>query len=343
MNGQVERMNGILATKMRSLMGKMEVPNKYWPLAIVTAAFILNRTPSVALQGRTPLEEGTGEKPDLRRMKVFGCKAYVQIPKQQRRGKLNPTAWQGIMVGYSTDSPEWLTLDPRTNNIRKAYSAKFHECDRGFQVSQGNQRAKMFDAGTPEDHDTERSQDSTESTLIETKEGEECMSSGEAASGSQIKEEYNAQEEIDHSSRRSTRIRRQFDPNHMPSGTLEMQRLTKQIENDSTSSDDDEQDVDTDIPNAHENPNQCPTQQTEENNLGLCMAMTTTEGAPRSWKQAIHIRHWKNAMEKGIEQLEAKNAWILVDRTDDMKVLPGVWNFRTKKDENGDIVKHKAR
>ncbi len=82
MNGQVERMIGILATKMRSLMGKMEVPNKYWPLAIVTAAFILNRTPSVALQGRTPLEEGTGEKPDLRRMKVFGCKAYVQIPKQ---------------------------------------------------------------------------------------------------------------------------------------------------------------------------------------------------------------------------------------------------------------------
>ncbi len=169
------------------------------------------------------------------------------------------------------------------------------------------------------------------------------MSSGEAASGSQIKEEYNAQEETDHSSRRSTRIRRQFDPNHMPSGTLEMQRLTKQIENDSTSSDDDEQDVDTDIPNALENPNQCPTQQTEENNLGLCMAMTTTEEAPRSWKQAIHIRHWKNAMEKEIEQLEAKNAWMLVDRTDNMKVLPGVWNFRTKKDENGDIVKHKAR
>ncbi|MCP4237832.1 MAG: transposase family protein, partial [Aestuariibacter sp.] len=38
MNGQVERMIGILATKMRSLLGTMEVPKKYWLLALVTAA-----------------------------------------------------------------------------------------------------------------------------------------------------------------------------------------------------------------------------------------------------------------------------------------------------------------
>ncbi len=110
-----------------------------------------------------------------------------------------------------------------------------------------------------------------------------------------------------------------------------MQRLTNQIENDSTSSDDDEQDTNTDTSNALENPNQCPTQQTERNNLGLCMAITTTEEAPRSWKQAIHIRHWKDTMEKEIEQLESKNACILVDRTNDIKTLPGVWNFRTWK------------
>ncbi len=73
------------------------------------------------------------------------------------------------------------------------------------------------------------------------------------------------------------------------------------------------------------------------------MAITMTEDLPKSWKQAVHVLHWKEAMEKETRELEAKGAWVLVDRTTNMKVLPGVWNYRTKRDENGNIVKHKAR
>ncbi len=145
MNGQVERMIGILATKMRSLLGTMEVPSKYWPLAIITAAYILNRTSSVALDGKTPLEEGTGEKSDLRRMKVFGCKAYVQIPKPLRRGKLSPTVWQEMLVGYSTQSPEWIILDMRTGRLRNAYSVVFNEHESGFtSVDKNRMKEETF-------------------------------------------------------------------------------------------------------------------------------------------------------------------------------------------------------
>ncbi len=48
-------------------------------------------------------------------------------------------------------------------------------------------------------------------------------------------------------------------------------------------------------------------------------------------------------MEKEIQELQAKGAWTLVDRTNDMKVLPGVWNYRDKRDENGNVAKYKAR
>ncbi len=72
-----------------------------------------------------------------------------------------------------------------------------------------------------------------------------------------------------------------------------------------------------------------------ENNLGLCVAMTMTGGLPRSWKQAVNVSHWREAMEKEIEELEAKGDWVLVDRTVGMKVLPGVWTYHTKRDENG--------
>ncbi len=64
------------------------------------------------------------------------------------------------------------------------------EIDR--QISRGDMK---HDAATTENNGGILAPESTESTVVETKEGEECMSSGEAASGSQIKEECNAQEE----------------------------------------------------------------------------------------------------------------------------------------------------
>ncbi len=48
---RVERMIGILAVKTRSLLGTMEVPSKYWPLAMITAAAA---TGQVVLQADFP-------------------------------------------------------------------------------------------------------------------------------------------------------------------------------------------------------------------------------------------------------------------------------------------------
>ncbi|MCP3666926.1 MAG: transposase family protein, partial [Gammaproteobacteria bacterium] len=132
MNGQVERVQGTLCNLMRAMMKTTQVPREYWPLALENAAYLFNRTPHTSLEYKTPLEVGTKETPDTSNVRVFGCKAYVQVPKSQRQGKLNDTAWVGIMVGFSTNSPEWLILDPRTLNVRKAYSVTFRENTSGF-------------------------------------------------------------------------------------------------------------------------------------------------------------------------------------------------------------------
>ncbi len=117
MNGQVERAIGILGAKMRALLMDLDTHKKHWPLAMEAATYLLNRTPHESLKGMSPLEIETGDKPDLCRARVFGCEAYVQVTKAQRRGKLSNTAWQGGMVGYSTRSPEWLIFDPRSNRL----------------------------------------------------------------------------------------------------------------------------------------------------------------------------------------------------------------------------------
>ncbi len=44
-----------------------------------------------------------------------------------------------------------------------------------------------------------------------------------------------------------------------------------------------------------------------------------------------------------MEELEAMGAWVLVPKPSNAKVLSGLWRFRTKKDEMGRTVRHKAR
>ncbi len=73
MNGQVERAIGILVAKTRALLLGMNMHTRYWPLAIETAAYILNRTPHNSLKNISPLEKSTGKKQDLSHISCNRC------------------------------------------------------------------------------------------------------------------------------------------------------------------------------------------------------------------------------------------------------------------------------
>ncbi len=138
MNGQVERAIGILMAKTRALLMDKSMDKKYWPLVLEAATYLLNRTPHESLGGLTPLQKSTGQRPDLRKARVFGCRAYVQILKTLRNGKLGDTAWAGVMVGYSTQSPEWITLDTNSGRLRNAHLVNFDENTSGFTTAEND-------------------------------------------------------------------------------------------------------------------------------------------------------------------------------------------------------------
>ncbi len=166
--------------------------------------------------------------------------------------------------------------------------------------------------------------------------------------------------EADDRPRRSTRARRRFDPNHMPSGSLEMKLLNDQIDNESSSSESEKlgppangnETVSNDnVVNEEENDDTSTDENVDDVDIstenilpGACMAMTDTEtSTPVTWRQAINTPEWQQAMKREVNELENKQAWEIVPRPENVKVLPGVWNFRINKDENGNIVKYKAR
>ena len=68
----------------------------------------------------------TGIEPDLSRLRVSGCPAYVHID-HGNRNKLDDKAWEGIFVGYADDNPAWLIFNPSTSNVMRSRSVTFNE------------------------------------------------------------------------------------------------------------------------------------------------------------------------------------------------------------------------
>ena len=62
-----------------------------------TACYLVNRSPSSALDDKTPQEVWTGKKPSLSHLKVFVCDEYVHAPKEKRT-KLDSKSEKSIFI-----------------------------------------------------------------------------------------------------------------------------------------------------------------------------------------------------------------------------------------------------
>lgn len=79
LNGKAERFNRTLIEKVRSLLIDSEMQKKFWGEAARVATYITNRSPTEALStDKTPYEMWTNNKPDLKRMEIFGTEAYAK-------------------------------------------------------------------------------------------------------------------------------------------------------------------------------------------------------------------------------------------------------------------------
>ena len=64
-----------------------------------TACYLVNRSPLSTLEDRSPHEVWTGKKPYLSHPMIFGCDAYVHVPKEKIT-KLDSKSKRCIFIGY---------------------------------------------------------------------------------------------------------------------------------------------------------------------------------------------------------------------------------------------------
>ena len=74
---------------------------KLWGEALYASCYTLNRSPTTALHvSKTPWEMWFGKKPDVSKLKIFGCLAYTHINKEHC-SKLDKRSRVLMMVGYA--------------------------------------------------------------------------------------------------------------------------------------------------------------------------------------------------------------------------------------------------
>ena len=82
------------------------------------------------------------------------------------------------------------------------------------------------------------------------------------------------------------------------------------------------------------------------NPYGVGATIVDTSGDLTSLKEALvntDKRKWMNAMEKKMGSLHANEVWELVELPKDRKAVGSKWVFKTKRDANGTVKRHKAR
>jgi hypothetical protein len=112
--------------KARSMLSGVGLEQEFWAEAVSTACYLVNRSPSSALDDTTPHEVWSGKKPSLQHLRVFGCDAYVHVPKENR-SKLDNKAEKCIFIGYKDGVKGYKLWNPETKKIVYSRDVVFRE------------------------------------------------------------------------------------------------------------------------------------------------------------------------------------------------------------------------
>ncbi|KAE8690124.1 hypothetical protein F3Y22_tig00110926pilonHSYRG00104 [Hibiscus syriacus] len=123
-NGVAERMNRTLVEKVRCILSNAGLGKEFWVEALVYACHLVNRLPSTAIGGKTPLEIWFGEPAiDYDSLHVFGSTVYYHV----KESKLDPRAKKAIFIGITSGVKGYRLWCPETKKIIFSRDVTFDE------------------------------------------------------------------------------------------------------------------------------------------------------------------------------------------------------------------------
>ena len=82
------------------MLGAAGLDKAFWAEAVNTACNVINRSPSTAIDQKTPMEMWTGKPVDYSNLHIFGSPVYVMYNAQETT-KLDPKSRKCLFLGYA--------------------------------------------------------------------------------------------------------------------------------------------------------------------------------------------------------------------------------------------------
>ncbi|GJZ61549.1 zinc finger, CCHC-type containing protein [Tanacetum coccineum] len=325
-NGVVERRNRTIMSTTRCMMKATNMPQNFWAEAVRHAIYILNSVPTKALEDITPYEAIKQRKPNLENLRVFGCIAYAKVPSQHLT-KLDDRSTKMVYLGNEQGSKAYRLFDPTTQRVCVSRDVKFKEDEtwdwKDYMSKHINDKPEWtnFKIGnlevTNEQHDQE-TQPIEDDNEFPNNDDDYASPSRDSPLHSQTPHTP---------STRSSEINSQVTPNFSTQSYYQSDNDSIQITNLPSHFDHTPLRGFRTLSDLYEN--------TEE--------LLLAENEPKNYKEASSDQKWIKAMKVELDSINRNNTWELTTLPKGHKAIGLKWVFKTKKDANGNIIKHKAR
>ncbi|CAL8115735.1 unnamed protein product [Prunus armeniaca] len=123
-NGVVKRKHRHLLQIARALRFQAGLPLKFWGESVLTAAYLINRVPTLVLSRKTPHEMLYKIFPSTH-LRVFGCLCYATQTAHTQ--KFDARARRCIFVGYPSGQKAYRLFDLKTHQFFSSRDVVFHE------------------------------------------------------------------------------------------------------------------------------------------------------------------------------------------------------------------------
>lgn len=125
-NGLVERKHRHLLNCARALRFHANLPLVFWGDCLLTAAYLINRTPSPSLNNKSPYEILHDCVPDYSDLRIFGCLCYAAVLPHSS-DKFAARSVKGVFIGYPYGKKGYKVLDLNTRKIFVSRDVQFVE------------------------------------------------------------------------------------------------------------------------------------------------------------------------------------------------------------------------
>ena len=307
-NGIVERKNRTIQEMARVMLNSKKLANRFWAEAVNTACHIVNRVYITKGTSMTAYEIWKGRKPNVKYFQVFGCVCYI-LRDREHLGKFDSKSDKGIFLGYAQNSRAFRVFNQRTNCVMESYNVLFDDLKTVDEITGDDEQAETTEKEKEETQQTgsPRVVGSPVATEVTTEVGTEVGTTVETQNAAESEEE----EESSHAQSTSRPRYVRTQKNHSLDNVIG--EVTSGMKT-----------------------------RGKRNNV-VHFACYISQLEPKNIKEALEDSEWILAMQDELAQFERNDVWTLVPRPSNKNVIGTKWIFRNKSDEDGVIIRNKAR